>query len=158
MTNATHQAIPWELMSPNRPICRALSHTHCVNALEAMRLRQNSAPAAGHAGGKASAAQSSGPSVDGGCFEPKFFMVYSSSTTDVSELQVICWSRSDVPEVSDLFVGSIFSFFSSLTHLFLAAKVPCQRRHPALLEPHKFFDNSSNPCLMPMRVCLLIFF
>jgi hypothetical protein len=83
------QAIPWELMSPNRPICRALSHMHCVNALEAMRLRQSSAPPTGHTGAKASAASPSAPSVDGGCLQPTFFMVFSSATTDVSELQVI---------------------------------------------------------------------
>jgi hypothetical protein len=76
-------------MSPNRPICRALSHMHCINALEAMRLRQNSAPSTGHAGLKGSASPLVGPSVDGGCLQPVFFMVFSSATTDVFELQVL---------------------------------------------------------------------
>ena len=90
--NPLLQAIPWELMSPNRPICRALSHMHCVNALEAMRLRQKSAPP-GQAGAKAAAAPLAGASADCGCLQPMFFMVFSSATTDVSELQVMLWER-----------------------------------------------------------------
>jgi hypothetical protein len=93
--DAVIQAIPWELMSPNRPICRALSHMHCVNALEAMRLRQRSSS---QAGTKSSAAASAGLSADVGGLQPMFFMVFSSATTDVSELQVTvaidAWSNS----------------------------------------------------------------
>jgi hypothetical protein len=61
---------------------------HCVNALEAMRLRQNSAPPLGQAGLKGSASPLVASSVDGGCLQPVFFMVFSSATTDVFELQV----------------------------------------------------------------------
>jgi hypothetical protein len=71
-------------MSPNRPICRALSHMHCVNALEAFRLRQS---VASPLGAKAPLSPS-GSAVDSGFLWPVFFMVFSSATTDVSELQV----------------------------------------------------------------------
>jgi hypothetical protein len=65
---------------------------HCVNALEAMRLRQQASGAPSSLAG----ARSSSGACDGGGLQPMFFMVFSSATTDVSELQVMRCSAAAV--------------------------------------------------------------